>query len=94
MGDKGSVLVKERNVEKHRNFNVELFTRTDGNWQIRLVMSSYSFMDNPNSQAPPDGLSDCAKCVGSACSNCRSVPYTKAHDPNACGYSMSENGSW
>lgn len=32
MGDKGSVLIKERNVEKHRYFNKELFFRTDGNW--------------------------------------------------------------
>lgn len=46
MGDKGTVLVKERNVDKHRNFNRDLFLRTDGNWQIRLLMSSYSFMNN------------------------------------------------
>lgn len=32
MGDKGSVLVKEKNVDKHRDFEVQLFQRTDGNW--------------------------------------------------------------
>jgi len=52
-------------------------------------MSSYSFMDNPNSQAPPDGHSDCKKCKGSACTGCtKSVSYKKAHDPNVCGYTM------
>lgn len=32
MGDTGSVLVRERNVDKHRNFNKQLFQRTDGDW--------------------------------------------------------------
>jgi alpha-amylase len=32
MGDKGSVFVKERDVNKHRGFEVQLFTRTDANW--------------------------------------------------------------
>jgi alpha-amylase len=32
MGDKGSVLIKDKNVDYHRNFEVELFSRTDGNW--------------------------------------------------------------
>lgn len=32
MQDKGSVLVKEKNVSKHRGFEVQLFDRTDGDW--------------------------------------------------------------
>lgn len=32
MGDSGSVLVKEKNVEKHRNDEIQMMTRTDGNW--------------------------------------------------------------
>ena len=44
MGDTGSILVKEKNVDKHRNFEVQMFTRTDANWQIKLVLSSYTFI--------------------------------------------------
>lgn len=46
MGDTGSVLVKEKDVNKHRDFEKQLFSRTDGNWQIKTVLSSYSFMDD------------------------------------------------
>jgi alpha-amylase len=42
MGDKGSVLVIQKDVNKHRGFETELFSRTDGNWKIRLVLSSYT----------------------------------------------------
>ena len=94
MGDAGSVLVREKNVGKHRNFNIDLFKRGDGNWQIKLVLSSYTFMNN-GAMGIPDGKSDCAKCVGSYCNSCsKSMPYSKAHDPNACGYTCVQNGSW
>jgi alpha-amylase len=46
MGDKGSVYIKERDLNKHRNFEKLLFERTDGNWQIKTLLSSYSFMNN------------------------------------------------
>ena len=32
MGDKGSVLVIQKDVPRHRGFEVQLFSRTDGNW--------------------------------------------------------------
>jgi alpha-amylase len=32
MGDKGSVFIKDKNVGMHRNFEKQLFERTDGNW--------------------------------------------------------------
>lgn len=63
MQDKGSVLVREKNVQKHRDFNVNLFDRTDGSWAIKLVLSSYTFMGN-GAMGIPDGMSDCSKCVG------------------------------
>jgi alpha-amylase len=44
MGDSGSVLVKEKNIDKHRAFEIQMFTRSDGNWQIKLVLSSYTFI--------------------------------------------------
>ena len=32
MGDKGSVLIKDKNVGLHRGFEEQLFSRTDGDW--------------------------------------------------------------
>jgi alpha-amylase len=63
MQDKGSVLIKDKDVPRHRSFEELLFNRTDANWQIRLVLSSYSFM-NAGAAGPPDGKSDCAVCEG------------------------------
>lgn len=94
MQDKGSVLVREKNVPKHRGFEEQLFQRTDGDWQIRLVLSSYSFMNN-GAMGIPDGRSDCDKCVGPNCDGCnKSMKYSKAHDPNVCGYTCEVNGQW
>jgi alpha-amylase len=94
MSDKGSVLVREKNVPKHRNFELDLFRRTDGNWQIKLVLSSYTFMNN-GAMGIPDGKSDCSACVGVNCNSCsKSMKLSKAHDPNVCGYTCEVNGSW
>ena len=94
MGDKGSVLIKERNVPKHRGFEEQLFSRTDGDWQIKLVLSSYSFMNN-GAGGVPDGKSDCANCIGDQCGSCsKSMPFSKAFDPNSCGYDCEVNGEW
>ena len=50
---------------------------------------------NNGAQGIPDGKSDCSKCVGAYCSSCtKSVPYSKAHDPNVCGYTCLVNGQW
>ena len=87
MGDKGSVLLKDKNVALHRSFEQQLFTRNDGNWSTRIVLSSYTFMAN-GAQGIPDGLSDCSRCTGSQCTGCKSVPFTPAHDPSACGYTV------
>ena len=94
MGDFGSVLVKEKNVDKHRNFETKLFSRTDGNWQIRLVLSSYTFMNN-GAQGIPDGKSDCAACIGEQCGSCsKSMKFSQAYDANSCGYDCQKGGSW
>jgi len=80
MGDQGSVFIKDKDVEKHRNFEKQLFSRTDGNWQIKTVLSSYSFM-NDGAAGFPDGQSDCDKCVGDQCDQCtKSMKYSKAFD--------------
>ena len=93
MGDKGSVLIKDKNVGLHRSFETQLFNRTDGDWKIKLVLSSYSFMNN-GAAGIPDGKSDCTKCVGAQCDSCnKSMAYSKAFDPNSCGYDC-DNGGW
>ena len=95
MQDKGSVYVKERNAERHRYFLVQMFTRTDANWKIKLVLSSYSFIGN--AYGYPDGKSDCSRCnPNTQCSqNCRrSVPYQKAYNPNSQGYDAGSSGNW
>jgi len=95
MGDKGSVYIKERNIDKHRNFNIEMFTRTDADWKIKLLLSSYSFMNNGGAGFP-DGKSDCSACTGEQCkNNCnKSVPYQKAYNPNSTGYDTGDSGNW
>ena len=67
MGDTGSVLVKEKNVDRHRNFNIQMFTRTDANWQIKLLLSSYTFMETIGAYGFPDGHSDCTRCTTPEC---------------------------
>ncbi|MGL4947877.1 MAG: alpha-amylase family glycosyl hydrolase, partial [Mycoplasma sp.] len=62
LGWAGSVYIKEKDAEKHRNFEVNLFRRTDAPWKIKLVLSSYSFMNN-GASGFPDGNSDCSKCI-------------------------------
>ena len=95
MGDKGSVYIKERNIDKHRNFNIEMFTRTDADWKIKLLLSSYSFMNN-GGKGYPDGKSDCSACTGEQCkNNCsKSVPYQKAYNPSSTGYDTGDSGNW
>lgn len=94
MGDKGSVLVIQKDVNRHRGFEVQLFSRTDGNWQIKAVLSSYSFMNN-GAQGIPDGKSDCAKCVGNHCGDCsKSMKFSQAYDANSCGYSVQSGSGW
>ena len=95
MQDKGSVYIRERNVEKHRNFNIQMFTRTDADWKIKLLLSSYSFMENGGAGFP-DGKSDCANCTGEQCKNycSKSVPYQKAYNPNSTGYDTGDKANW
>ena len=94
MGDKGSVLIKERDVAKHRGFEEQLFSRTDGDWKIKLVLSSYTFMD-AGAQGIPDGKSDCSACIGEQCSSCnKSMAYSKAFDADSCGYDCEVDGQW
>ena len=89
MQDYGSVLVKEKNIEKHRQFEVQLFSRTDRNWKHRLLMSSFTLVDGLNgNDGFPDGLSDCSLCKGQWCGSCRSIPKRQAYVKGAGSYTV------
>ncbi|GAB9477290.1 putative alpha amylase, partial [Globisporangium polare] len=89
MGDKGSILIKAKDVNAHRGFEVQLFTRTDADWKIRVVLSSYTWFTN-GAAGFPDGLSDCTNgfdaSAGQVCD--KSVPYEKAFRAGSCGYTV------
>ncbi|ELP93157.1 alpha-amylase, putative [Entamoeba invadens IP1] len=89
MHDAGSVLVKEKDINRHRNFEVQLFSRTDRNWTHRLLLSSYTLQDGLNgNDGFPDGLSDCSLCTGSYCGSCKSIPKRDAYVADATGYTV------
>jgi alpha-amylase len=88
MGDQGSVLIKDQDVAKHRAFEVELFTRTDGDWQIKLILSSYMWAAN-GGNGFPDGLSDCSLYTGNqTLSGCLGIAYDAAYVEDICAYTM------
>jgi len=96
MADKGSVYIKDKDINRHRNFNIELFSRpapVNGNdWMIKYVLSSYSFMSN-GAAGFPDGYSSCSGAPPEA-GRCISMEYAKAFDPNSCGYDTGNGGNW
>ena len=98
MHDKGSVLVIEKNIAKHRGFEVELMSRTDRDWKHKLLLSSYTLVDGSDgSDGAPDGYSDCSLAVGKWATECKhDVKYAPAHDPNVCGYTVEgwASGHW
>ncbi|GAB1518577.1 hypothetical protein RhiTH_001639 [Rhizoctonia solani] len=87
----GSVLIKDKNIATHRNFEVQLFTQTGFNANVRNILSSYSFRSN-GAKGFPDGYSDCSRFKGTG--TCISMPYSAAYNANACGYSVAQGGSW
>ena len=95
MQDKGSVYIIEKNVERHRYFNIQMFTRKDVDWKIKLMLSSYSFM-NDGASGFPDGKSDCNSCVGQHCKDycSKSMPYQKAYNPLSEGYDSGDKSHW
>lgn len=89
MGDQGSVLIKDQDVAKHRSFEVKLFSRADGDWQIKLILSSYMWGAN-GANGYPDGLSDCALYTGTAqaASGCLGLALDPAYVQGVCAYTM------
>lgn len=95
MGDQGSVLVKDKDIAKHRSFETLLFSRTDADWRIKLVLSSWVFADN-GANGFPDGLSDCAtQYTGTqSLTTCKGVVKDPAYVAAACGYTSLAGGKY
>ncbi|TFK22386.1 alpha amylase [Coprinopsis marcescibilis] len=87
MGSAGSVLVKEKDVGRHRGHVVNLFARRDNDWHIKLLLSSYMFASN-GGNGYPDGLSDCSRHYVGNQNGCVGIGYDQAYVPNACAYTM------
>lgn len=88
----GSVLIKDKDVPKHRGFETLLFSRTDADWRIKLVLSSYLFTA-AGGNGYPDGLSDCALYTGSVSPTaCLGIKKDQAFVEGSCGYTMNEGG--
>ncbi|KAI5805479.1 glycoside hydrolase superfamily [Peziza echinospora] len=87
MGSHGSVLAKDKNVERHRRFEKLLFSRSDAQWDVKLVLSGYLFMEN-GASGFPDGWSDCGRWYTGEQDRrgCLSVPLDRAYVEGACGY--------
>ncbi|KAL0222073.1 hypothetical protein RCL1_001927 [Eukaryota sp. TZLM3-RCL] len=89
MHDQGCVLIKGCDASTHRSFEQKLFlnpngvTDNDNQYPIRLVLSSFYWMNE--SFGIPDGLSDCKHCKLS-CQSCRSVPKIQAFRDDSRGY--------
>lgn len=90
-------LVLSHNSEKHRQSNINLFNYkyNDNDFDIKLLLSSYSFSDD-GALSPPDGKSDCSKCESEQCKNTctKSMPYSEAYDPNSKGYDCGDSTNW
>ncbi|KAI8852986.1 glycoside hydrolase superfamily [Chytridium lagenaria] len=80
MQDFGSVLIKDKDVPRHRSFEVKLFNARSEN-------------PDRNANGFPDGLSDCSAYKGNQV-GCAPMPFRSAYVKLACGYSVSQNGQW
>lgn len=92
MGNAGCVLIKGCAEDKHRSFEVELFTNPPGSsdnqndYPIRTVLSSF-YWGKDGVQGMPDGKSDCSLCTIN-CDGCKSMPFEKAFSPYSKGYDV------
>ena len=86
--------IRDRDIEKHRNLTVDMFSNTTYNWKIRSIFSMYSIINEATGF--PDGKSNCAKCQEDICRKyCKkSVPYQKAYDPLSTGYDTGNKETW
>ena len=94
MHDKGCVLVSKKcSIDDHRRFEVKLFQNPEGtsdndnDFPIRLVLSSYWFVETSGGKtmSPPDGKSECSLCT-TTCDGCKGRGKVQAYQENAKAY--------
>lgn len=96
MGSLGSVLVKEKNVDLHRSFNLKLFNDRVNDWKLKVVLSSFTFGID-GAFGIPDGFSDCKGMAVNAPSVCRKTTvFEPAFRAGSCGYTVEgfAGGKW
>ena len=86
--------IREKDIEKHRNLTIDMFSNNENNWKIKSVFSMFSVING--STGFPDGNSDCSKCPSDICKlYCKkSVPYQKAYNPKSVGYDTGNSETW
>ena len=91
-----NVYIKNKNIINHRSFILNMLKTTSySDIKIKIILSSYSYMNN-GANGIPDGKSDCSKCTTDSCkTNCiKSVLYQKAYNMNSKGYDTGESTNW
>jgi len=86
--------IRDKDIERHRNLTIDMFSNYENNWKIKSVFSMFSVING--STGFPDGNSDCSKCPSEICNlYCRkSVPYQKAYNPKSVGYDTGNAENW
>jgi alpha-amylase len=94
MGNQGTVLVIEKDISLHRQFEEQLFTNPNGasdnnnDYPIRMVLSSFWLPEDAQDYGIPDGKSNCDVCLVdcSTCDAAQSMNTTTAYEQGASGY--------
>lgn len=100
MGDQGTVLVIDKQIDLHRMFEEKLFTNPNGasdnsnDYPIRMVLSSFWLPANANDYGIPDGKSNCDVCMVdcATCDAAQSMNTTSAYEAGASGYTGNMEG--
>ena len=89
-----NIYVRDKNIEIHRDYIVDMFAIDENDFKIRNVFSMFSLYKNSNGF--PDGKSDCSVCQTDVCKNgcTKSFPYRKAYNPLSVGYDTGDESNW
>jgi len=88
------IYIRDKNIEVHRGYIVDMFNNNENDFKIRNVFSMFSLYNNSNGF--PDGKSDCSLCKTDDCKKfCKkSFPYRKAYNPLSTGYDTGNGSNW
>jgi len=89
-----NIYIRNKNIEVHRGFIVDMFAIEENDFKIRNVFSMFSLYNNSNGF--PDGKSDCSLCQTDVCKKgcTKSFPYRKAYNPLSEGYDTGDESHW